>query len=99
MKTDEKGLFHRDNVLTYVLDSMAATRDCGLELVDHYPYSVDLAPSIYLLFLNVKKKNLAGNLYSLTKLLARTYYNLPNHKINLTTYYSYYSHHKNAISL
>ena len=35
---------------------MAAVCDFGVELVDHPPYSPDLAPSEYFLFLNMKKK-------------------------------------------
>ena len=34
---------------------MAAVHDCGFELVDHPPYSPDLAPSDYFLFPNMKK--------------------------------------------
>ena len=29
--------------------AVAAVRDCGFELIDHPPYSPDLAPSDYLL--------------------------------------------------
>ena len=36
---------------------MAAVHDCGFELVDHPPYSPDLAPSYYFLFPNIMKKN------------------------------------------
>ena len=42
---------------------MAAVRDCGFELVDHPPYSPDLAPSDYFLFPNMQKKHLAGKQY------------------------------------
>ena len=35
--------------------SMAAVHDCGFELVDHPPYSPDLAPSHYFLFPNMQK--------------------------------------------
>ena len=34
---------------------MTAVRDCGSELVDHPPYSPDMAPSDYFLFPNMKK--------------------------------------------
>ena len=34
---------------------MAAVHDCGFELVDHPPYSPDLAPFDYFLFPNMKK--------------------------------------------
>ena len=37
------------------LVAMAAVRHCGSELVDHPPYSPDLAPSDYFLFPNMKK--------------------------------------------
>ena len=42
---------------------MAAVHDCGFELVDHPPYSPDLAPSYYFLFPNIMKKHLAGKQY------------------------------------
>ena len=50
-------LFHQDNApaLKSVV-AMAAVHDCGFELVDHPPYSPDLAPSDYFLFPNMKKK-------------------------------------------
>ena len=41
---------------------MSTVCDCGFELIDHPPYSPDLAPSDYFLFPNVKK-HLAGNWY------------------------------------
>ena len=44
--------------------AMAVVRDGGLELVDHPPYSPDLAPSDYFLFPNMKEnKRLAGKQY------------------------------------
>ncbi|XP_030588657.1 histone-lysine N-methyltransferase SETMAR-like [Archocentrus centrarchus] len=56
-------LFHRDNAPAHksVL-AMAAVRDCGFELIDHPPYSPDLAPSDYFLFRNMKK-HLSGKQY------------------------------------
>ena len=42
---------------------MAAVHDCGFELVDHPPYSPDLAPSYYFMFPNMKTKNFAGKQY------------------------------------
>ena len=45
---------------------MAVVTACGFELVDHPPYSLDLAPSDYFLFPNMKKttqKHLAGKQY------------------------------------
>ena len=41
---------------------MAAERDCGCDLVDHRPYSPDLAPSDYFLFPNMKG-HMAGEQY------------------------------------
>ena len=37
---------------------MAAVCDCGFELVDHPPYSSDLASSDYFLFPDMKKTHL-----------------------------------------
>uniref|UniRef100_A0A673BIC6 Histone-lysine N-methyltransferase SETMAR n=1 Tax=Sphaeramia orbicularis TaxID=375764 RepID=A0A673BIC6_9TELE len=56
-------LFHQDNAPAHKLTvAMAAVKDCGFELVDHPPYSPDLAPSDYFLFPNMKK-HLAGKRY------------------------------------
>ena len=41
---------------------MAAVHKCGFELVNHPPYSSDLAPSDYFLFPYIKK-HLAGKQY------------------------------------
>ena len=41
---------------------MSAVHDCGFELIDHHPYALDLAPSDYFLFPNLKK-HLAGKRY------------------------------------
>ena len=41
---------------------MVAVCDSGFEMVDHPPYSPDLAPSDYFLFPNMKK-HLAGKQY------------------------------------
>ena len=39
-------LFHQDNAPAHKsVVAMAALCDCGFELVDHPPYSPDLAPS------------------------------------------------------
>ena len=52
-------LFHQDNAPAHKsVVAMAAVRDCGFELVDHPPYSPDLAPSDYFLFPNMKKPHL-----------------------------------------
>ena len=41
-------LFHQDNAPAHKpVVAMAVVRDCGFELVDHPPYSPDLAPSIF----------------------------------------------------
>ena len=51
-------LFHQDNAPAHKsVVAMAAVRDCGIEVVDHPPYSPELAPSDYSLFPNMKKKN------------------------------------------
>ena len=42
---------------------MAVVGDFGFELVDHPPYSPDLAPSDYFLFPAWKKYHLAGKQY------------------------------------
>lgn len=56
-------LFHQDNAPAHKsVVAMAAVRDCGFELVDHPPYSPDLAPSDFFLFPNMKK-HLAGKRY------------------------------------
>ena len=49
-------LFHQDNAPAHSGCS-TAVRDCGFELVDHPPYSPDLAPSAYLLLF----PNMLGN--------------------------------------
>ena len=41
---------------------MSTVHDCGFELIDHPPYSPDLAPSDYFLFANLIK-HLAGKRY------------------------------------
>ena len=49
--------FHQDNAPAHKsVVAMAAVCDCCFELVDHSPYSPDLAPSDYFLFPNMKKK-------------------------------------------
>ena len=52
-------LFRLDNAPAHKsVVAMAAVCDCGFELVDHPPYSPDLAPpSDYFLFSNMKKQN------------------------------------------
>ena len=41
---------------------MSTVHDCRFQLIDHSPYSPDLAPSDYFLFSNMKK-HLAGKWY------------------------------------
>ena len=53
---DSDSLSHKSLV------AMSAVHDCGFELIDHPPYSPDLAPSDYFLFPNLKK-HLAGKRY------------------------------------
>ena len=52
--TWEKGvLSHPDGAPAHKsVVAMAAMRDCGIEQVDHPPYSPDLAPPDYFLFPN-----------------------------------------------
>ena len=48
-------LLHQDNAPAHKsLVAMSAVHDCGFELIDHPPYSPDLAPSDYFLFPNLK---------------------------------------------
>ena len=56
-------LFHQDNAPAHKsVVAMAAVCDCGFKLVDHPPYSPDLAPPDYFLIPNIKK-HLAGKQY------------------------------------
>ena len=56
-------LLHQDNAPAHKsLVAMSAVHDCGFELIDHPPYSPDLAPSDFFLFANLKK-HLAGKRY------------------------------------
>ena len=49
-------LFHQDNAPAHKsVVAMAAINDCGFELVQHPPYSPDLAPSDFHLFPKLKK--------------------------------------------
>lgn len=48
-------VFHQDNAPAHTSTvAMAAIRECGFELLQHPPYSPDLAPSDYHLFRNLK---------------------------------------------
>ena len=48
-------LFHQDNAPAHKsVVAIAAVSDCGFELVDHPPYSPDLALSDYFLFTTLK---------------------------------------------
>ena len=50
-------LFHQDNAPAHKSTlAMAAIRECGFQLIEHPPYSPDLAPSDYYLFLKMKKE-------------------------------------------
>ena len=50
-------LFHHDNAPAHTpAIAMAAINDCGFELIQHFPYSHDLAPSDLHLFAKLKKK-------------------------------------------
>jgi len=60
----KKVLFHQDNARVHTcLKSMAKIEQLKFELVDHPPYSPDLAPSDFFLFPNLKKW-LAGQRFS-----------------------------------
>ena len=49
-------VFHQDNAPVHKsVVEMAAVHDFGFELVDHPPFSADLAPSDYVLFPNLNK--------------------------------------------
>jgi histone-lysine N-methyltransferase SETMAR len=50
-------LFHQDNAPSHKSTvAMAAINECGFEILEHPPYSPDLAPSDYYLFPKLKKK-------------------------------------------
>ena len=50
-------LFHQDNALAHKSAmTLAAIYDCGLQLIEHLPYSPDLAPSDYYLFSKIEKE-------------------------------------------
>ena len=54
-------LFHQDNASAHKSAvALAAIHDCGFQLVEHPPYSPDLAPSDYSLFPKLKSY-LSGN--------------------------------------
>ena len=56
-------LLHQDNASAHKsLVAMSAVHDCGFKLIDHLPYSLDLEPSDYFLFPNLKK-HVAGKWY------------------------------------
>ena len=65
-KLTKGDLFHQDNAPAqkYVV-AMAAVRDCDSQVVDHPPYSPDLAPFDYFLFPNweEQKTHFAGKQY------------------------------------
>ena len=64
MQLTKAVLFHQDNAPAHKsVVAMVAVHDCGFELVDHCPYSPDLAPSDYFLFPNMKKPHLTGKQY------------------------------------
>ena len=57
-------LFYQDNAPAHKsMVAHVAVCDYGFELVDHPPYSPDLALSDYFLFLDTHKKHLAGKQY------------------------------------
>ena len=49
-------LFHRDNAPVHKsVVAMASIHECGFELVQHPPYSPDLAPSDFHMFQNMER--------------------------------------------
>ena len=63
-------LFHQDNAPAHKsMVALATLRDCGFEIVDHFPYSPDLAPSNFFLFPNMKK-HLAGKRYQTDEVIS-----------------------------
>ena len=49
-------LLHHDNAPAHTSHfAMATVHDCGFELLSHPPYSPDLAPSDFHLFIHLKK--------------------------------------------
>uniref|UniRef100_A0A3Q0T0Y3 Histone-lysine N-methyltransferase SETMAR n=1 Tax=Amphilophus citrinellus TaxID=61819 RepID=A0A3Q0T0Y3_AMPCI len=55
-------LFHQDNAPAHKsVVAMAAVYNCDFELVDHPPYSPDLASSDYFMLPNLKKNTRLGN--------------------------------------
>ena len=62
-KLKKVSLFHQDNASAYKsVVAMSTVNDRGFELIDHPPYSLNLAPSDYFLFPNMNK-HLTGNRY------------------------------------
>ena len=57
-------LFHQDNAPAAhkSVVALAAVCDCGFELVDHPPYSPDLAPYDYLLLPSIKSTWLGSSI-------------------------------------
>ena len=50
-------LFHQDNAPVHKpVIAMAAIHDCGFKLIEHPPYSPDLAPSDFHLFPKLKQQ-------------------------------------------
>ena len=59
-------LFHQDNApANKCVVAMTAMPDGGFELVDHPPYSSDMAPSDYFLFPDMRIKTLGWELSSI----------------------------------
>lgn len=56
-KLSKTVMFHQDNAPAHTArDTMSTIAECGFEIMDHPPYSPDLAPSDYYLFPQLKKK-------------------------------------------
>jgi [histone H3]-lysine36 N-dimethyltransferase SETMAR len=69
----KKILFHQDNARVHTcLRSMAKIEELKFELVDHPPYSPDLAPSDFFLFPNLKKWLSGQHFFSNEEVIDRT---------------------------
>ena len=66
-------LYHQDNAPAHKSAvAMAAIHNCGFELLDHPPYSPDLAPSDYHLFPQLKKHLKGTKFHSDSEVIAAT---------------------------
>ena len=69
----KKVLFYQDNALCHKsLDTMAKLNELSFELLPHRPYSPDLAPSDYYLFVDLKKMLQGKRFYSNEEVITKT---------------------------